>query len=479
MAVGDLKKWAFKPQHDYISSLLTFPEVNVQKIAADNRLEEKGAERGAQGLPPLGEDSLDQVEAQIVDSIEDIKSKTSLDLSDQLRVLDEHLIGLDLSGYASKIPVTTRDAISRFELSATKALDQLSPLLRRVRETQKDLTAFRKEHKLDRPPHTPSAGEQVLRYGALMLIALVEITGNSIFLSRGSEFGLIGGFAEAIFLAAVNLLTTYLLAIWVFGWVTHRSVIGKFIGLLAIALWVVFTCIYNLAVAHYRESTGAFFDQGGQEALRRMLNSPLGLTDFQSWLMAIIGVLMAIFCAADVYGLKEQYPGYNSRRLRLHKAEAHLTSEREYQLNLLEDEKNDCLEEIEGSRHFLNSLNSQYAASVSHRRRIIEAFDQYIDGLERNANQLLDIYRDANRNARVGGKAPARFRKRWEMVRPVILREVPQFLSDKRRTELLEMGTRGLEVNTNTLQDKFLETVARYKGLQDAAERDEGTINAS
>jgi hypothetical protein len=84
----------------------------------------------------------------------------------------------------------------------------------------------------------------------------------------------------------------------------------KIIGFLSLLGWLAFATIFNLLVAHYREAAGVFLEGGGAIALQALKTDPLGLAEFQSWVLFGIGALFAFIALIDSLSMDDPYPFY-------------------------------------------------------------------------------------------------------------------------------------------------------------------------
>ena len=139
-----------REQHDYRVSLDVFPALNVDKLAADLRLAQLGAERGAREEPASDTAALDDVENAVVERVEAEKNAAHGTFVDEIRTYTERLTGLDFEGRFSAIRQAAPAAVSEFRAEAAQGRDELHGLRRHLSDLERESEAFRGRHKLNR-----------------------------------------------------------------------------------------------------------------------------------------------------------------------------------------------------------------------------------------------------------------------------------------------------------------------------------------
>ncbi len=184
-----------------------------------------------------------------------------------------------------------------------------------------ELRSFKSEHHLTREAQYPESiiGALSFVFAALALEAAL----NAYFFSN--EFGLIGGFATAVFVSIVNVGMACALGWW-FRHKNHVRPLHTFGGWISFAVFV-FWCIYfNSLIAtfrfHYQEalrlrgdstdplSMTPSFQQALAEASRVFVLDPQ-FRDLESFLLFFVGVAVAGFAFYKGYTLDDRYPGYS------------------------------------------------------------------------------------------------------------------------------------------------------------------------
>ena len=131
-----------------------------------------------------------------------------------------------------------------------------------------------------------------------------------------------------------------------------RSVIRKLFGLISFVCYVVLAIGLNLALAHYREASGALVGDAGREVLSRLHANPLGIEDLKSWLFFALGLLCSLIAFADAFLVFDPYPGYaplEKRRAEAH--DAYIRRKNDLIAQLLGLTALDVVSRPEGHRH--------------------------------------------------------------------------------------------------------------------------------
>ena len=306
--VGGLKR----EQHDYRASLEVFPALNVAKLAADLAVAKIGAQRGAEAEPSSDSAVLDDVESRVVERVEAEKNSAHGVLLDELHLYKERLSGLDFEGRFATIRQAAPAAVSEFRAEAAQGRDELHSLRRHLRDVEAERDDFRRRHRLTRAARWATGGNLTLKVGVLLSLFVFEVFLNGFFLAKGSELGYVGGAAEALIFALLNIGVSFLAGAVGVRELNHRNFMRKLLGLAALMGYLAIAVGLNLTLAHYREAAGSFVSDAGHEVLVRLQTDPLGIMDIKSWLFFGIGMLCSLIAFGDSYLIFDPYPGYGT-----------------------------------------------------------------------------------------------------------------------------------------------------------------------
>ncbi len=419
-----------------------FEKISANKIAADLHIEEEAIEAGKQGLPLLDSTDFDKTEVKIVEKIEEYQSKAK-DTSDiQLTSDRKRLIKIIPSFRDDSIDSEIRIGREKLKKAAEKAITDLRarrPLLKKAEYRLKD---FQKKNNIDREASKHREGYGLFASGIIAVLFLIETLGNASFLAKGNELGLFGAYTEAIVISFANLGVAFLLGRLIAN-CHHIKWSRKSAGILAAIAFVVFAFFFNLMVAHYREITGTILDEGGQLAMSAFLENPLGLREFQSWMLFCMGFLFAIISFID--GIKwdgDSYPGYGKVFFRYEGEYKNYKDAYDNHLKELERIFNEVVAKLNSIIQRLMGLEVERASILDGHRHVIKLYEDYLNDLEQIGNRLLKRYRSINRETR-GGEAPDRFNDPWKIKElSPIDRALPEDLPKLEEIKEVISGTR-------------------------------------
>ena len=447
--------------HGFKPSLTVFQELNLDTAKRDLHIEERAVTQAEAKEPALGSTAFDSVENEIVDFVESVKTRDRQMLADQLEVYSDRLAALNFEGRLGDIDMAIQEAKAEFQRIIELGLDKLHARRRSLLQREKDLTVFREENKLRRSAQYPSFEKTIFLIGIIAVLGLIETIGNTSFLAKGNELGILGAYTEAVIISGLNLIGAVIFAVLCKN-VVHINIQRKILGYLAIVSYLIFMAGLNILVAHYRDASGAFLENGGLEALSRLQANPLGLVDIKSWILFGMGCLFSVISFWDTLYLDDLYPGYGRRTRVLEEDRTEYIKEKEHHIDELGRHLSGVIETLRDTKHALMGWRKEHTSVLESRRRLIEGFDTQMAHLERAGNTLLTTYREANKKAR-NGNVPKRFKEHWKITPPQIDREISSSALDretmdrmiKRSEEVLDAGVSELHDKHNTGLNMF------------------------
>ena len=410
--LGDLLKKAMGPRLQPLSLSNPFIHIDLDETAEVLNIDAMAQENGALELPASQTQSLDEVENQIVFTVQNHIRQAREEARAEIRTFDDRLAQLNLLTHLSSIGSEARTAEAEFKASVLKSKMRLSLSATKVAESFRALGQFKAEHGLKRPANPPS--QAIILFGSLLLALLVEAGLNTIFLSVNDDHGLLGGFLAAVVVAAVNIALAFSAGRFAWPGFNHKSGVRRTVAVVVTAAWVVFAIVWNFLAAHFRDAKADGLPTPETAALASFLHSPLALDSIYSWGLLIIGFVCAAFAASAAYRLDDPYPGYG-------------------RIDTVHDERcddyaKDVSESVADLREIFDSsagevqairtaLGQQFRESLQARnaRETMTAnCDQHIDYLVQCANSLMARYRRGNLKAR-STTAPETFDRKWSL----------------------------------------------------------------
>jgi hypothetical protein len=417
-AIARIRALLSQPTHAYRPATTVFLDLNVDRVADELRLSAFGSERGAQNRPSSDAQTLDDIEHQIVERIEAHKQDANGIYLDHLHTYDERLTALSFEERFATIQQAAPEAVGDFRAEATIGRDELFVLRRRLNENEIERERFRARHRLERPARLNSLGKIILKIGVLAVLFILEVMINGSFLAKANLGGLLGGAAQAVTFAALNIIASFFWGMVLIRLVNRRNYLLKLVGLVSFLAYLAFAVALNLTLSHLREIPPAVSlnDTIGQEVLHRLLTAPLGLTDINSWVLFAIGLIFSLIAMVDGLTFFDPYMGYSGLERRWIEASQQFAEARINLIERLRDIREDATETMNEAARDLSVRRSEYDALLQGRARLALRFEHHQSQIEQSCRALLEIYREANRGTR-STPAPDYFTKPWSMAR--------------------------------------------------------------
>jgi uncharacterized protein YukE len=417
-AIARIRALLSNPAHPYRPATTIFLDLSVDRLADEFRLAERGAERGSENRPTSDAQGLDDVEHQIIERIEAHKQDANVLYHDHLHTYDERLNALSFEERFATIQQAAPEAVGDFRAEATVGRDELFVLRRRLNESEIEREQFRKYHRIERPARLATAGKAVLKIGVLAILFIIEVVINGSFLAKANVGGLLGGAAQAVTFAALNIIASFFWGMVLIRLVNRRNYFLKLIGALSFMAYLAFAIALNLTLSHLREipPAVALTDHVGEEVLHRLLTAPVGLADINSWILFAIGLVFSLIAMADGLMFFDPYVGYAGLERRWVEATRQFSDTRGELIERLRDIREDATEVMNEAARDLSVRRSEYDSLLQGRVRLAQRFEQHQNQIEQTARALLEIYREANRKAR-STPAPDYFGKSYRLER--------------------------------------------------------------
>ena len=139
----------------------------------------------------------------------------------------------------------------------------------------------------------------------------------------------------------------------------------------------------------------------------RLRTDPLGIADVKSWLFFGIGMLCSLVAFGDSFLIFDPYPGYGLLEKRRAGAyDAYIARKNDLIERLLAI-RDEAIEILEEANRDLSVRRCEYDAILESRTRMMRLFEAHQSHLDRAANALLSIYREANKRSRNDAAAAA------------------------------------------------------------------------
>ena len=467
-AIARIRALLNQPAHHYRPATTIFLDLNVDRVADELQLVAWGQGRGAQNRPSPDAHTLDDVEHKIVERIEAHKQDAHSIYLDQLHTYDERFTALSFEERFATIQQAAPEAVGDFRAEATIGRDELFVLRRRLNESEIERERFRARHRIERPARLSTPGKSILKIGVLAILFIVEVVINGSFLARANVGGLLGGAAQAVTFAALNIIASFLWGMVLIRLVNRRNYFLKLIGFMSFLAYIVFAATLNLTLSHLREIPPAVSvsDNVGQEVLHRLLTAPYALTDINSWVFFSIGFIFSLIAMADGLLFFDPYIGYAGLERRWIEATRQFADARSELIERLRDIREDATEAMNEAARDLSVRRSEYDSLLQGRERLAQRFGQHQNQIEQACRALLEIYREANRRAR-STLAPDYFGKAYSMERITYAGAEPD-LSARENLRKMIADTQGLlSEQIKAIHEAFDNAVRTYREIDE------------
>jgi len=467
-AIARIRALLNQPTHSYRPATTIFLDLNVDRVAEELQLVPRGTERGSQNRPTADAQTFDDVEHQVVERIEAHKQDAHAIYLDQLHTYDERITALSFEERFATIQQAAPEAVGDFRAEATVGRDELFVLRRRLNETEIERERFRARHRIERPARLASPGKVVLKIGVLAILFIIEVVINGSFLAKANVGGLLGGAAQAVTFAALNIIASFFWGMVLIRLVNRRNYFLKLIGLLSFLAYLVFAVVLNLTLSHLREIPPSVSVSGdvGQEVLHRLLTAPYALTDVNSWVFFSIGLIFSLIAMADGLLFFDPYIGYAGLERRWIDATRQFANARSELIERLRDIREDATETMNEAARDLSVRRSEFDSLLQGRGRLAQRFSQHQNQIEQASRALLEIYREANRRAR-SVPAPDYFAKAYTMERISYTGAEPDSSARETLRQMIADTQQLLSQQIKAIHDAFDNAVRTYREIDE------------
>lgn len=383
------------------------------------KIREKAIGAAEQGLPLTDAAKPDGTEREIQNYFEQRMAVINKIANDGLSRRNTSIADTHLQDERAAINNHTNHTKLEIESLMSREFRELMSLKRERDEMDDEYQHFRSCHKLNRVPHYPDS--QLLNFAIILAFWLLESTGNGYFFAEGSELGLLGGVAQAVIIATINISTAFFLMGGIFRYKNHVSRwkrLASYFGLLVYGIAVVG---FNLLVAHYRDLFANEPGIAGHQAIQQFIGAPLALADFNSWILFFMGLLFSVFAMIDGYKRDDTYPGYGKLHRRLLRLFENYEDQRNEVIEQIENIRRDFLANLDGMKQAVAMKHTRLVHLVEEKQAFISEYEHGIANFITAANTLIYRYRDINMGHRQS-KPPGYFKNDWKPTRKFILR---------------------------------------------------------
>ena len=367
------------------------------ELAKALNLHAEGKRHGEANQPASDSTALSGIESRILQRIDKAR-QDYLDWANmRLAVLTEDLSRLNVTPVVNK----ALQADKEFERVSSGLLAERESIVRALAEAaarrQEELDRFKTENGLARTPDFPQGGNKFFRIVALLFLIVIEALANSYFFAQGLTTGLIGGFLQAAFFAALNVVLASTQGRFTVPYVFHNDFWKSAAGWLSLALALGLMTGVSLTIGHYRDALVAEAAEPAKTALQAFQNTPFSLADLNSWLLFVVSMGFALLALVDGFFLDDVYPGYGRHARRTAQARDDFYEELSAVREDLEHLKEDALSNLEKDVNQAQSLIVQQDVLIQTKESSAARLETAMLNAQRCLETLINLFRTENR----------------------------------------------------------------------------------
>jgi hypothetical protein len=375
-----------------------FQQIDVYALEAELEVSDKGGKQGRQNKPKNSETSLDEPQSGIVNAFTDLLNAARTKGEGLILGHERTRKNTELRSAVNALDTLTTDTVMEVQRAKGDHRDNLMSLRTAERMSLRERNYFQHVNDLHREADYPES--DIMHWSIVAALVITESLANSYFFAKGSDLGLLGGAFQALLISAVNIGAALLAGVYLMRNLHHQHRGRQLAASAGLAVYIGFLCFFNLATAHYRAALELDPTTALLRTFSRLMESPLGINDFDASILLFIGIIFSVFGLIKAYRADDVYPGYGK-------------IDRQYQTadeNYLEGKKElrDALKLVfDHSRAKLHELVSnardgcdKFDELIADSKNVIGEFIRHQDEMNKACHQLLTTYRQANQQTR-------------------------------------------------------------------------------
>lgn len=279
----------------------------VDRFETASRARVKGADGGRDNNPPTSSTDLSETEQEIVALAQD---EVAVQTAHYKEKVESHQRELDVLNAA--MPVGSLFSKGELEARLMLALAEYEQYVkekyRKFLGKRQNYRHFQEIHGLQRDAVEHQAGFDV--FGVMVLVVVLDGALNAFFFKDTNVRGLVGGFLLAAIISLCNVALGYVGGLWPWRYFNHRTRLHLVWVVPLLCIFIGAIVLFNLAVAHYRELLTENPDVQAGHVIAALWSSPFGIVALQSWMLAGVGVAIALYSWYKGYNTFDPYPRY-------------------------------------------------------------------------------------------------------------------------------------------------------------------------
>jgi hypothetical protein len=450
----------------YQPSSMTFQDLDADAIKSNLRLESRGQRRGENNQPPSDATTLDEVEREVIDFIQNEQKKSTDQYLQNMRAFSARLSHFDLEKSVVDIKNEADKVVTDFNIEAMQGLDYLETFKGDLREAKRDLNSFQQDNDRRRAAVTKSLPWLCVSAMVMLVLFIGESVFNGQMLGQGLINGLSGGLIYAMGFAIINIIMGIVMGQFGFRAKNHIAVGNKIIAWLVILVLLTISATFNLGVGHYRdELNGAHWEDASRLAVVSLLHAPLNLVTLQSYILFVFGIGISLLVGLDIYYMDDPYPGYGAVARSYKKSVDQFIDAKDQIKDQLQDWRDEAVKRMEASREQAGRWRTDYGTIISSTNTVSHALEIHNAHLQSVGNRLLEAYRGENGRSRKT-PAPAHFSREFTLTSPQApIVTPPRVFAEDEIANLVGEATSVLEKAVALLNDEYQKHMERFSTI--------------
>lgn len=442
----------------FVPSSAIFPDIDTERLSSELKLREAGTRRGSENQPQATEIALDHIELSVIEKVEELRRKGLENYEANRKIYNERLTRATEARKEVEIAAGSARNDFRAEVQVWKARF-VTP-----REQLFDAfvwrNEFRKRNKLTRPAADFGGWPRAIALG-LVLLAIESMLNGYLFAKR-NEMGLLGGVTVAVLVSVCNVGVSA-----IFGYfsksIQHRNWLRKIAALAIISVWLASMLTFNVAVAHFRDAleSGSDWSLAANSVVSTVVSHPFSIASIESWLLAVLGVLVSFLAFLKGRHTDDSYPGYGHVARTLHLARHDYESALEQAITALKEHRDAAISDLQDANEEVRRGISDSIDALFGQSSLGSHLGTFLEQCDIKVAVLLATYRDANRAARKTPE-PASFSQGYKFQS-----FKPETIQSARKSTAEGEAVRVAELVDRTVKEIFDEFETSLKAFED------------
>ena len=321
-----------------------------------------------------------------------------------------------------------------------------------------DLQSFKKRNKIKRMHNYPDNQYSTIAF--FIIAILVETFINGVFFAEGSDAGLVGGASTAFIISIFNVAIGGGIGAFSLTYKNHIAQWRAIMGWCGLVIGTIISIVFNLLVAHYRTAMIENPDNAAAVAMETFASGILTISDVQSWLLFLLGMLFYLGAVYKGYSADDPYPGYGRLARKRDQQYGNLDDERMLADNVIEDSHDHYEGRLDTYFEEVKSNSSKANNYVRDLEQQISILKGYHKHLESALKYTISRYRDVNVANRKSDK-PKFFNHPIE----ASINYEPLIFNFDEKCKVLEGDREQLAGSLSETKSKFLEIKEKHQQI--------------